>query len=102
MCVAAAATLALAALTVNASALAPADSITSVALGWLPLTYLDVARVVGTAGYGLISGCGVSAFAACIVLAASLPVMVAAAYMVVRAQRARSLRVRDSSCAIRI
>lgn len=102
VCVAAAATLALAALTVNASALAPADSIASVALGWLPLTYLDVARVVGTAGYGLISGCGVSAFAACIVLAASLPVMVAAAYMVVRAQRARSLRVRDSSCVIRI
>ncbi len=102
VCVAAAATLALAALAVNASALAPADSIASVALGWLPLTYLDVARVVGTAGYGLISGCGVSAFAACIVLAASLPVMVAAAYMVVRAQRARSLRVRDSSCVIRI
>ena len=102
VCVAAAAMLALAALAVNASALAPADSIASVALGWLPLTYLDVARVVGTAGYGLISGCGVSAFAACIVLAASLPVMVAAAYMVVRAQRARSLRVRDSSCVIRI
>lgn len=102
VCVAAAAMLALAALAVNASALAPADSIASVALGWLPLTYLDVARVVGTAGYGLISGCGVSAFAACIVLAVSLPVMVAAAYMVVRAQRARSLRVRDSSCVIRI
>ena len=102
VCIAAAATLALAALAVNASALAPADSIASVALGWLPLTYLDVARVVGTAGYGLISGCGVSAFAACIVLAVSLPVMVAAAYMVVRAQRARSLRVRDASCVIRI
>lgn len=102
VCVAAAATLALAALAVNASALAPADSIASVALGWLPFTYLDVARVVGAAGYGLIFGCGVSAFAACIVLAASLPVMVAAAYMVVRAQRARSLRVRDSSCVIRI
>ena len=102
VCVAAAVTLALAALAVNASALAPADSIVSVVLGWLPLTYLDVARVVGTAGYGLISGCGVSAFAACIVLAASLPVMVAAVYMVVRAQRARSLRVRDSSCVIRI
>jgi len=102
VCVAAAATLALAALAVNASALAPADSIASVALGWLPLTYLDVARVVGAAGYGLISGCGVSAFAACIVLAVSLPVMAVATYMVVRAQRARSLRVRDASCVIRI
>lgn len=102
VCVAAVAALALAALAVNASALAPADSVASVALGWLPLTYLDVARVAGAAGYGLMSGCGVSAFAACVVLAASLPVMVAATCMVVRAQRARSLRVRDASCVIRI
>ena len=102
VCVAAVATLALAALAVNASAVAPVDSVASVALGWLPLTYLDVARVVGAAGYSLMSGCGVSAFAACVVLAASLPVMVAATCMVVCAQRARSLRVRDASCVIRI
>ena len=60
------------------------------------------ARVVGAAGYGFISGCGVSACAACIVLAVFLPVMAAATYMVVRVQRARSLRVRDASCVIRI
>lgn len=102
VCAAAVMTVALAALAVNASALAPADSVASLALGWLPLTYLDVARVVGTAGYSLMSGCGVSAFAACVVLAASLPVMVAATCIVVRAQRARSLRVRDTSCVIRI
>ncbi len=102
VCVAAVATLALAALAVNASAVAPVDSVASVALGWLPLTYLDVARVVGAAGYSLMSGCGVSAFAACVVLAVSLPVMVAATCMVVCAQRARSLRVRDASCVIRV
>lgn len=102
VCVAAVMTLVLATLAVNASALAPADSVASVALGWLPLTYLDVARVVGTAGYSLMSGCGVSVFAACVVLAVSLLVMVVAAYMAVRVQRARSFRVRDASCVIRI
>ena len=72
MCVAACGYVGIGTLAVNASALAPADSIASVALGWLPLTYLDVARVVGTVGYGLISGCGCLRLAACIVLAVSL------------------------------
>lgn len=102
VCVAAATTLVLTALAVNASALAPADGVASTALGWLPFAYLDVARVVGAAGYSLVSGCGVSVFVGSVVLAVSLPIMAAAAFAIVRVRRARSQRVRDASCVIRI
>lgn len=76
-CVAAAVTVVAAVLAAQASALAPAGGTLSLALGWMPLTYLDVARTVGAAGYGLVSGSGVSALVGATVLSASIPMVLA-------------------------
>lgn len=102
VCAAAIMLLALTAVAANASVLAPDSGLASMVFGWLPFTYLDVARVVGAAGYTFITGCGISVFAGCVVLASSLPVLVLIACLFNRVRSHRSQRVRESSCVIRI
>ena len=105
--VCAAAVLALAAtmLAVQASLLAPVDGLAALVLGWLPLTYLDVARVVGSASYVVAAGCGASCLIGAAVLAASMAFLLVVACIAPRvsaAIAARGARVRDRSCVIRI
>lgn len=105
VCVAAVLALAASALAVQASLLAPADGVAALVLGWLPLTYLDVARVVGAAGYTVAAACGASCLIGTVVLAASIAFLLVFACLAPRvsaAIAARGARVRDRSCVIRI
>ena len=105
VCVAAVLALAASALAVQASLLAPADGVAALVLGWLPLTYLDVARVVGAAGYTIAAACGASRLIGAAVLAASIAFLLVFACIAPRvsaAIAARGARVRDRSCVIRI
>lgn len=105
VCVAALLALAASALAVQASLLAPADGVAALVLGWLPLTYLDVARVVGAAGYTVATACGASCLIGTVVLAASIAFLLVFACLAPRvsaAIAARGARVRDRSCVIRI
>lgn len=77
VCVAAVLGAGLAMLAVNASVLAAGEGFVAMALGWLPLTYFDVARTVGAAGYDFASGAGISTFAACLALGVSIPLVLA-------------------------
>ena len=76
-------------LAMGASALAPSDGLLSLLLGWFPLTYLDVASIVGAAGYTFASGAGISMVAGMISLAISLPVMVIVSLLTVRVRQRR-------------
>ena len=105
VCVAAALACGAAAVAVQASLLAPADGLGAVVLGWFPLTYLDVARVVGAASYSVGSGCGVSCCAGVVVLAVSMACLLVAYMVALRfASRnaRRAARIRERSCVIRI
>lgn len=105
VCAAAVLALMASALAVQASLLAPAGGVAALVLGWLPLTYLDVARVVGAASYLIAAGCGASCLIGAVVLAASMALLLVLACIAPRvsvAIAARGARVRDRSCVIRI
>lgn len=105
VCVAAALACGAAAMAVQASLLAPADGLGAMVLGWFPLTYLDVARVVGAASYSVGSGCGVSCCAGVVVLAVSIACLLVAYMVALRfasRKARRAARIRERSCVIRI
>lgn len=88
-CIAAAVGLVLAALAVNASALAAGEGVLSLALGWLPFTYFDVARTVGAATYDVLFGVGASVLAGWISVGAAIPLVLVVCRLVMRVRASR-------------